>query len=175
MAPNTFALLSVVQQQLDAVRRGPAFYPLPSPEVLTLAMVSYFPAPWTPQRINEVIEQVLPRDGPRSRSEPAVISWGSDPGFSAARDAAGGGWEVGASERGTDQLVGRFSNDDDLVLYRMSFARSHPMPFAWSWDSSNMPALQRAAAAARAAWVPHAQLPYLVSWRPAGLVPDGPS
>lgn len=164
VGPTTFALLTVVQRDLDILRSAATFDPPPSPQVLTLAMVTYFPAPWTAAGLNEVIGQVLTRDNPPRHVLPGKVSWGFDPRFTAARGAAGD-WEVTASERGTDRLVGRFADENDLVLCRMSFARSHPMPFGWSWDDSNMTALDGAAAATRGAWATHAQLPYLEIWR----------
>ena len=164
VSATTFALLTTVQREVDDIGRTVPFDPLPSPHVLTLAMVTYFPAPWTPHGLNDVIGDVLtPRDRGR-RTSASMMAWEIDPRFVAARSGSGD-WEVTASERGRDRLVGRIAGDDDMVLYRMSFARTHPMPFGWSWDDSNMDALERAAVAARTAWTAHAQLPYLADWR----------
>ena len=156
--PTTFALLTTVQREVDQDRSARTFRPLPSPHLLTLAMVTYFPAPWTVDVLSDVIHQVLEPDDPRARSTPGSVSWGMDPHYTATRSAAGE-WEVNQEERGTRQLAGHFANDDDMVLYRLSFARSHPMPFGWSWDRSEVDSLAPAAEAARAAWAPHAELP----------------
>ena len=164
VGPTTFALLTMVQQESDRDRWTTSFDPLPSRQVLILAMVTYFPAPWTPHGLNDVIADVLGRFPRRGNSLPGRLGWESDPSFSATRNGAGH-WQVTASERGTDDVVGRFATDDDMVLYRMSFARSHPMPFGWSWDDSAMGALGLAAEAARTAWTAHARLPYLTNWR----------
>ncbi len=163
VTPPTFALLSTVQQELDKNWALP-FDPLPSPQILTVAMVTYFPAPWTPHGLNEVAYDVFVPDHWPQRTTPGHLGWNSDPYFSATRSDAGE-WEVTASERGNDRVAGRFSTDDDMVLYRMSFARGHPMPFGYEWDTSNVDALARAADTARAAWSRHAPLPYISNWR----------
>ena len=161
---TTFGLLTVVHREWETARWACTFDPLPSRTVLTLAMVTYFPAPWTPAGLDDVMRQVMHPDLERRPVVPGILGWGSDPGFRAVRGAAGD-WTVTSSERGTDSLAGRFAGDDDMVLYRMSFARSHPLPFGWGWDHSHADGLQRAATAARSAWSRHAELPYLSHWR----------
>src|SRR5436309_2146602 len=47
VGPTTFALLTTVQREIDNARWSTSLAPLPSPLVLMLAMVTYFPAPWT--------------------------------------------------------------------------------------------------------------------------------
>ena len=163
-ALTTFGVLTSVHRELEIVRWARVCEPLPSRLVLTLAMVTYFPAPWTPGGLNDVVQQVMDPDVPHRPANPGTVGWGGDPGFHAVRGNAGD-WTVTSSERGTDTLVGRFAGDDDMVLYRMSFARSHPMPFGWGWDRSHQEGLERAATAARTAWSPHAELPYLSQWR----------
>lgn len=164
VSPTTFALLTTVQQEFDIVRWGQTWAPLPSRHVLTLAMVTYFPAPWTPHGLTDVFHDVLGQFPRRGDSSPGKLEWNSDPSFHATRSDAGE-WEVMSYERGTWELVARLSTDDDMVLYRMSFVNNHPLPFGWGWRWSDMDELERAAQAAQAAWAPRAEFTYLKNWR----------
>ena len=167
VAPSTFVLLAVLD--LDFPQKTGAVQALPSPAALEVALMTYFPAPWTPHGLNDIIPDVFGPDmpyygDPPGRSHPHSFGWGYDPAFDAVRDRHGH-WTVTFFERGSSEIAARLDSDDDMALYRMTFRRGHPLPFGWGFNETRLPELDAAATAAREAWAVHAKLPYLVNWQ----------
>lgn len=163
---STFALVSVLGGVESRLRAHPAADPAPPlPRfVLTVALLTRLPVPWTPAGLLAAI--LGGDDWSRVAAEPAdVLRWSDDPESTAHRDADGR-WEVTRTERGLATVVATGLDDAGLVAHLLDQVRLHPYPYGWrSDDLPDRDAVLGAAAAERDAWdVGHGGLPYLRNW-----------
>jgi len=163
---STFALLSVLEGAHDFHRGRPASAEsvrLPR-AVLQIAVLTRFPAPWTPQGLH-----TASRAGddwaiavPTAETE---FHDGTDPVISATR-AADGRWTVTQFERGTTTVLHADLDDDAYVQVLLDDRRGHPYPYGWrSDDLPGFTDVARSATATRDAWdAGDGRLPYLTNW-----------
>ncbi|MFB7894340.1 hypothetical protein ACFC1I_19215 [Microbacterium sp. NPDC056044] len=128
---------------------------------LRLSLATYFPAPWTPERLAPLLAEHVTWGAPVKGG--ASWRWLGDPDFGAIPDS-GGGWRITRHERGS--LAHDTIGHDDLVLLWMEhFCSRFPYPFGHRVSDEDLDALASAAAAVRAAHADNVAAPYLVGWR----------
>ncbi|PRY54772.1 hypothetical protein [Glycomyces artemisiae] len=160
-APSLAA--KVLAEALGSGRRGPGGGgPDLTPLELTVALATYFPAPWTPAALAAVLAD---RHGaPRDLGD-GSWNWGYDPDFTAV-PREGGGWEVERHERGSRRPFATLERDGDLVLMWMDHVRtSFAYPYGWRAEAAVADALAEPVRAVRRAHAADAGRPYLVNWR----------
>jgi hypothetical protein len=134
-----------------------------SPLELTVALATFFPAPWTPAALAAVLAQ-RGRFGPRETGD-GGWNWEYDPDFTAL-PRPGGGWEVERHERGTRRPYATLEHEDDLVLMWMDHSHSRfAYPYGWRADEGAAEALAEPARAVRRAHAADTAKPYLANWR----------
>ena len=166
---STFTLLTVLEGIHGSIRRTrpdrPDLSPVHLPaSVLRIALLSGFPAPWTPQGLHTA----LAAGDEWSRAEPStatVFREGSDPIITSTRSATGL-WTVTSSERGTTRVTHDGLDDDAYVQKLLDDVRGHPYPYGWkSDDLVGLDDVVRGAQGARDRWESGAgRLPYLTRW-----------
>lgn len=131
--------------------------------VLRIALLSRFPAPWTPQGIHAALGA---RDewASSAPSTATVFTEGGDPEIRAER--AGGTWTVTHRERGTTRVVHQGLTDDEYVQVLLDDQRGHPFPYGWkSDDVDGFADVVREAGRVRDRWdAGFGRLPYLTNW-----------
>lgn len=132
--------------------------------VLQTALLSGFPAPWTPQGVLTALE-AGDRWGSTPPSRATTLRWGYDPFYSATRDATGL-WTLERSERGTTRVEWTGRSDDEFVRALLDEQRRNPFPYGWrSDDLPGHGEIVRAAVGRRERWDAGAgRLPYLQNW-----------
>ncbi|MFE5410799.1 hypothetical protein [Microbacterium sp. NPDC056569] len=128
---------------------------------LRLSLATYFPAPWTPEHLAELLAPHLTWGAPMKFGD--SWQWLGDPDFRAEPDA-GGGWRITRHERGS-LTYDRIDHDDLVLLWMDHFCTRFPFPFGHRVPEEDAAALAPAAAAVRAAHAGNVAAPYLVSWR----------
>ncbi|RRR96901.1 hypothetical protein [Glycomyces terrestris] len=148
----------VLSETLARQGQGPDLSPLE----LTVALATFFPAPWTPAALAAVLA-ARERFGPRELE--GVWNWEFDPDFTAV-PRAGGGWEVERHERGSRRPWASLEHEGDLVLMWMDHYRTtSAYPYGWRADEGAGEALAESARAVRLAHAADAAKPYLANWR----------
>lgn len=162
---STFTLASIlgsVESRLRHLAPADAAPPLPR-FVLTVALLTRFPAPWTPAGLLAAIEGG--EEWSSVEAEPSdVLRWSDDPESTAERTADG--WTVTRTERGLATVVATGLDDAGLVAHLLDEVRLHPYPYGWrSDDLPGRDAVVRAGLREREEWAAgHGDLPYLRTW-----------
>lgn len=131
--------------------------------VLRIALLSRFPAPWTPQGIHAA----LAAGNDWASSAPAdstVFSAGRDPVIRA--ELSDGTWTVTHHERGRSHVLHEGLTDDQYVQVLLDDERGHPFPYGWkSDDVPGFGDVVREAGRVRDRWdTGFGRLPYLTNW-----------
>lgn len=167
--PETLALCSVIDSEARSAlqRPGNEVGAYPSPLALSIALRTFFPAAWTPQRLVEVVRDVLrPRWMNWDSITASRISYRSDPDFSAHRDKRSV-WTITFIERGVSHVDARLEGDWQLVLYLMDHVSDRfPFPYGHSTpqEAASDEAARRGARAVVEAFDHQRELPYLHIW-----------
>lgn len=100
----------------------------PCPPLLSIALVSRFPAPWSPAGLVEAMRaaQLLDIDGPGAGKD--ELSLGGDgwmvPHFTAKQNTSDGSWIIRRQERG-DIQTDRLADDQAFCEYLTELIRGH--------------------------------------------------
>ncbi|MFD9547279.1 hypothetical protein ACFWBG_07835 [Nocardia salmonicida] len=130
---------------------------------LAIALLTFFPAPWTPAALARVLSEFR-ADGHRETSEGGWM-WGSDPDFTATRRSQGG-WEIERHQDGSANLDIILDTDDDLILLWMSDFRDRHAGFHQTLVRHGAAdEFAGPARAVRAAQAADTAYPYLQNWR----------
>ena len=162
----TFILLSVLQEShhlfpgngLESTPpQLPAF-------ILQIALLSRFPAPWTPQGLHAARaagDEWTTTPATRSR----VLREGIDPIFE-ARQNWRGRWTAAWIERGHEQVLHRDLSDDELIEKFINHYVGTPFPYGWrSQDTTGFADIVNTASQVRDEWDSgFAHAPYLTNW-----------
>ncbi|BDZ49335.1 hypothetical protein GCM10025867_15760 [Frondihabitans sucicola] len=128
---------------------------------LSIALTSWFPAPWTPAALAQSLARVH-QDAPVLQDR--AWAWLSDPDFAAEPNPAGG-WIVTRSERG-DRETAHLTSDHRLtVMWQDHFRGKFAFPLAHSVDPEDVAALAAASLAAQEFDERDADYSYRTSWR----------
>lgn len=134
-----------------------------TPLELTVALSTFFPAPWTPAALAAALA-TRDRFGPRDLGD-GSWNWQYDPDFTAV-PRPGGGWEVERHERGSRRAYASLEHEGDLVLMWMDHYQTRfAYPYAWRADERAAAALAEPARAVRRAHAADTAKPYLANWR----------
>lgn len=136
--------------------------PQPTPLELSVAMATYFPAPWTPEALAGTLATVN-RFAPRQRPD-GRWDWDIDPLFTAT-PAEPHGWEIQRNERGSISTSALAGDGDLVLLWMYHFESSHPYPYGWRAEADDARSLAPAVKAMREAHAVDTALPYLANWR----------
>jgi hypothetical protein len=161
----TFLLLTTldaIHGSLHRVRNDRSPVRLPA-LVLRIALLSRFPAPWTPQGIHAALD-AGDDWATASPSRATSFSTGYDPVIRA--ELAGGTWTVTHHERGSTRVLHAGLTDAEYVRVLMDDERGHPFPYGWTSDHvPGFAEVVREAGRVRDGWdAGFGRLPYLTNW-----------
>ncbi|MDQ1085436.1 MULTISPECIES: hypothetical protein [Microbacterium] len=164
---TTVALLAALERGIPAV--GEAWSAELSMLELDVSVATFFPAPWTPERLAPAMD---PLEHFSPRFTRGAWRWHFDPEYEATPTTTG--WRIERHERGS-RTTAELDHRDDLVLLWMdAFRNRFPYPIA-HMPSPRAAPVEELAAAARSARTAHAvdmSMPYLARWRTRPL-PSG--
>ncbi|MEU8895710.1 hypothetical protein [Nocardia sp. NPDC048505] len=129
---------------------------------LSIALCTFFPAPWTPAALAGALAKFR-TDGHRE-TPGGGWTWGSEPEF-VATPRSGGGWEIERRQSGSAAPVMTLDADDDLVMLWMSHFRDRHAGFHQTLVRQGADEFAEPARAVRAAHAVDTSYPYLQSWR----------
>lgn len=156
---ETVALCAVI----GAGRRGAAGDP--SPQVLDIALRTFFPAAWTPASLVRAVRDVMPAQGLHwTRIEGDRIAYDADPRFEARRDR-GGRWSAEIIERGVARPDVQAEDDDEMVLQLMRHVvDAFPYPYAHARTEEESQRRRADAREVARIFAEERRLPYLAGW-----------
>jgi hypothetical protein len=142
----------------------------PCRTVLTVALLSRFPAPWTPQGMATTLNAVGLL-GATVRGN--LIFWGDgDPGFTLRRNEDG----TWAGERQDRGAIRPMVVDDDAAMCELfvGWCREFPVGLGTVVSAEEIDLVRPGIGPARQWWSEHVKLPYLVHRLQDGLPAEGP-
>jgi hypothetical protein len=159
---HQFLLAEALHQHQPAHREmmcascGP---PYPCRTVLAVALLTQFPAPWTPQ---SVAGALVAAGWLKATVQEDFIYWDYDPSFSLRR-GEGGVWMCEERERGS---IRNYEVGDDTSCYRFIADKNvsrNPIGFGWRVTEDEIEQIRPGLAPTNEWWLHHSALPYITA------------